>query len=46
LQHQLARSRQLLIRERHFARGECGTVGDEDAEVKRLECSGRDGDGG
>ena len=46
LQHQLARSRQLLIRQRNFARGQGGAVGDEDAEVKRLERSGRDGDGG
>jgi hypothetical protein len=46
LQHQLARSGQLLIRQGNFARGEGGAVGDEDAEVKRLERSGRDGDGG
>lgn len=46
LQDQFARSRQLLIRQANFARGERGAVGDEDAKVKRLERSGRDGDGG
>jgi hypothetical protein len=46
LQHHFARSRQLLIRERHFARGELRAVRNDDAEVKRLERSGRDGDGG
>jgi hypothetical protein len=46
LQHQLARTGQLLIRQRYFPRGEGGAVSDEDAEVKRLERSGRDGDGG
>ena len=38
--------RSLLIRERHLARGQRGSVCDEDAKVKRLERSGRDGDGG
>ncbi|MEA2329522.1 MAG: hypothetical protein QOE68_4481, partial [Thermoanaerobaculia bacterium] len=46
LQYQLARSGQFLIRQRQVARCERGAVGDEDAEVKRLERSGRDGDGG
>jgi hypothetical protein len=46
LQHQLARSGQLPIRQRHLVRGQSGTVDDEDAKVKWLERSGRDGDGG
>ena len=45
-EHQLARSRQLLIRQRDLASGQRRAVSDEDAEVKRLERSGRDGDGG
>ena len=45
-ENQLARARQLLIRECELAGGEPRAVGDEDPEVKRLERSGRDGDGG
>ena len=46
IEHQLARSRQLAIRQRNLVRGDARAIGDEDAEVKRLERSGRDGESG